>query len=148
MTTLPSPPPARPGRAEIVAWTLLGIDWGRRRIGLAIKPAGLDWALARGVLEPADEAAAIAALHELIRSETAQGVVVGLPLHPDPTQADEIRRFCRRARRATRGVRWFFVDERLTSQAADSISLDSPSRRPTDDLAAVAILETFLQSCE
>ncbi len=62
--------------------------------------------------------------------------------------AGRVRRFCRRAREGTAGVRWFFVDESLTSREADSISVDKGSRRrPTDDLAAKLILETFVQQC-
>ena len=35
----------------------------------------------------------------------------------------------------------------LTTEQADSLSLDRPGQKPTDDLAAVLILETFIQSC-
>jgi putative Holliday junction resolvase len=126
---------------------LLGIDWGRRRIGVAVKPAGQDWALPRAVLTAAGEPEAIEALVRAVEETAAQGVVAGLPCHDDPEMAQAVRRFCRKARGRTRGVRWFFVDETLTTQGADSISLDRPSRRATDDLAAKLILETFLQSC-
>jgi putative Holliday junction resolvase len=127
-------------------WTLLGVDWGRRRIGLAIKSAGVALAVPLDVLEPKDEAEAIDGLRRAIASTRAAAVVVGLPVHPDATQAREIRRFCRKARRGVRGARWFFVDERLTTQEAASISLDGARRRPSDDLAALLILETFLQT--
>ena len=127
--------------------TLLGVDYGRRRVGLAVKPAGQDWPLPRAVLTVAGEAEAIAGLARAASETAAAGVVVGLPLNQDPEMAREVKRFCRKARRSIRGARWFFVDEALTSQAADAISLDSPRRRPTDDLAASLILETFLQSC-
>ncbi len=126
---------------------LLGIDWGARRIGLAFKPAGQDWALPRGVLECAGDEDAIAGLRKTIAESGAQGVVVGLPLNQDPAMAQRVKRFCRRARAGTAGVRWFFVDESLTSQEADSISLDRGHRRPTDDLAAKLIVETFIQQC-
>jgi RNase H-fold protein (predicted Holliday junction resolvase) len=134
-------------REQAVAMTLLGVDWGARRIGLAIKPAGMDWPLPRQVLECIDEPAALAALREEIRSVGADGVVVGLPHHPDLEQARTIKRFCRKARRGTRGVRWFFVDESLTTRAAESISFDKPRRRAADDLAAALIVETFLGTC-
>jgi putative Holliday junction resolvase len=143
----PTPLPARPTRPEAVAMTLLGVDYGRRRVGLAVKPAGQDWALPRAVLTVADEAEAIDGLTRAVTESAAAGVVVGLPLNQDPEMAREVKRFCRKARGRVRGARWFFVDEALTSQAADAISLDSPRRRPTDDLAASLILETFLQSC-
>lgn len=140
--------PSRPSRDEAVALVLLGVDWGARRIGLAFKPAGQDWALPRAVLVSDTENEAIEALRRAIADSGAQGVVVGLPLNQDPAMAGRVRRFCRRAREGTTGVRWFFVDESLTSREADSISVDKGSRRrPTDDLAAKLILETFVQQC-
>lgn len=144
------PPPAGPARlarAEAVAMTLMGVDWGRRRIGLAVKPAGQDWALPQATLAINNEKQALEFLRQAIDRAQAQGVVVGLPIHPDPSQAQEIKRFCRKARRETSGIRWFFVDESLTTQAAETISQWQTGNRPADDLAAALILETFLQSC-
>jgi putative transcription antitermination factor YqgF len=142
-------PPPPPTRTQAVGMTLLAVDYGRRRIGLAFKPAGQDWCLPRQVLPVADPAAAGAALGRIVRESRADGVVVGLPVNPDPTMAAEVRRFCRRTRRATPGVRWFFVDETLTTEAAESMIRDVPAKqqRPSDDLAAVLILETFIQGC-
>ena len=139
--------PSHLTREQARALTLLAVDWGERRIGLALKPAGQDWAVPSRVLTVKSETEAIGMLREAIAACRAQGVVVGLPIHGNPTQANVIRRFCRKARSGQRGTRWFFVDERMTSEAADAISVDSPSRRPTDDLAATLILETFLQTC-
>ena len=141
----PAPPPLT--RAEAVALTLLGVDWGRRRIGLAIKPAGQDWSLPQATLVIPNETQAAPTLRQAIVRAGAQGVVVGLPVHPNPEQAREIRRFCRKVREGTRGVRWFFIDEAFTTQAADDLVRQSAGRRPTDDLAATLILETFIGSC-
>lgn len=134
-------------QAAMAAMTILGMDWGARRIGLAIKPAGQDWALPSRVLTVRDEPSAIQAVREAIGAGGVQAVVAGLPLHADPAQAAQVRRFCRKAREHLRGVRWFFVDESLTTQQADTLSVDRPSHKPTDDLAAALILETFIRSC-
>jgi putative Holliday junction resolvase len=139
----------------MLAMTLLGVDWGRRRIGLAIKPAGQDWPLPSQTLTTGDEREAMDGLREAILRSGAQGVVVGLPLHPDPAQAREIKRFCRKTRQAITGVRWFFVDESLSTKAAEDLAQAHPlsagrlhrTDRPSDDLAAAIILETFIQSC-
>jgi putative Holliday junction resolvase len=125
----------------------LGVDWGRRWIGLAIKPAGQDWPLPQATMTVTGEEQAIQALREAIARSQAQAVVVGLPVHPDPAQSRQIKRFSRKTRQGMTGVRWFFVDERLTSQAAESLSPRGAGRRPADDLAAALILETFLQTC-
>jgi putative Holliday junction resolvase len=133
--------------AEATALTLLGVDWGTRRIGLAIKPRGQGWPLPREVLTVRDEADAIARLRGAIADAEADGVVVGLPEYGDPRMTEAVRRFCRKARRGMQGVRWFFVDETLTSQAAEALDAASSGRRRSDDLAAALILKTFMQAC-
>lgn len=134
-------------RPQALEMTLLGIDWGAARIGLALKPAGGDLVIPRGVLEPRDEGDAVEAVRRVIAETAAQGVVVGLPLHADDTSARAVRRFARKTREGMRGVRWFFVDERLTSQAAEAMTLEPARRRPADDVAALLIMRTFLESC-
>ena len=132
---------------EVVDRTVLGVDWGERRIGVAIKPAGQDWPIPKEVLHARNQDQAVAALRRTIADSGAEAVVVGLPVHPDGRQAAAIKRFCRRTRRNMQGVRWFFVDERLTSETADSITIKDGRGRPNDDVAAALILETFIASC-
>lgn len=127
--------------------TILGVDWGGRRIGVAIKPAGQDWSIPKEILQVRSEDEAIVALRRVIADSGAGAVVVGLPIHPDGRQAAEIKRFCRKTRRNTHGVRWFFVDESLTSEAADSITIKEGRGSSNDDVAAALILETFIASC-
>jgi putative transcription antitermination factor YqgF len=131
---------------EILNMTILGMDWGARRIGFAIKPAGMDYVLPREVLTVGHEEEAIVAVRGVIEGSAAEAIVVGLPLNQDPAQARVVRRFCRKTRRGMTGVRWFFADEHLTTQAADSISKNRAEGDVTDDLAAKLILETWLQS--
>lgn len=115
-------------------------------MGFAVKPAGQDWPLPRTVKTVASAEQGIQILVEQLEQSGAQGLVVGLPLNRNPEQTRRIRRWCRRARRRIRGVQWFFVDESLTTRQADTISLEKPSKRPTDDLAAALILESFMQA--
>ncbi len=143
----PSTPPP-PSRAQAIAMTLVGVDWGARRIGLALKPAGQDWALPLAVLVVRDERQAIEELGQMLECRGAEGIVVGLPLHADPSQALEVRRFARRARTAAGpGRRWFFIDESLTSYQAESVEQAGSRQRRSDDLAAALILETFIEQC-
>lgn len=152
-------PSNEPTRSELLAMTLLGLDYGGRRVGVALKPAGQSLVLPRQVLVVRDEADAVAQVRAVLTETGAAGIVVGLPQHADPTQARAVKRFCRKAREGQSGVRWFFVDESLTSQEARSISLETPAGsrahaggragspgRPIDDLAAALILERFLLS--
>jgi putative Holliday junction resolvase len=125
--------------------TLLGLDWGARRLGLAIKHAGHEMILPKAVLTVRGEADALAQLRAAIAREGAQGIVVGLPLNADPAQARQIKRFCRKAREGMTGVRWFFVDETLTTRGAEELAREAASAKPADDLAAAAILQRFLE---
>ena len=134
-----------PARAELIGMTLIALDYGSRRIGVAIKPAGQSVILPREVLAVREVGQAVERVRALIAETGAQGVVVGLPEHADPAQAREVKRFCRKAREGQSGVRWFFTDESLTSAEARAISLDRAGTRAIDDLAAALILERFLE---
>ena len=94
-----------PGRVEFIAGTVLAFDHGLRRIGVALKPAGQDWALPVRVIDCSDETAAVQAVRALISEYSPLAVIFGLPRHFDPTQAAIVRRFVRKTREAVRGVR-------------------------------------------
>ncbi len=130
---------------EMRSMAILGMDWGARRIGFAVKPAGMDYVLPRGVVMVGNEQEAVRVVRAVIEEAAAGAIVVGIPLYRDPAQAQIIRRFCRRTRCGIRGTRWFFTDEYLTTQAADSMSRNSLAGKETDDLAAKLILESWLQ---
>ena len=143
---------ARLSRQDLIGATMLGLDHGLRRIGVALKPAGQDWALPIRVLEIKDEREAIRAVRALIEEYRPAAIVLGLPENADPAQAHAVRRFARKAREGVSGVRWLFADERNTSQEAESLAREATldmSRRgarqaPSDDLAAKLILERYL----
>src|SRR5688572_13795217 len=80
-------------RSEIVSSTILGLDHGAARLGVALKPAGQDWALPIRIIDAHNETAAIDALHALIADYHPSAIVIGLPRHPDPMQAKAVRRF-------------------------------------------------------
>lgn len=140
-------PAAQPGWQQVVAATVLAIDWGAARIGVAIKPAGQDWVLPRAVLTPRNQAHGIELLHNELKTSGASILVVGLPLHEDGStseQARTIKRFCRRARETIKGVRWCFVNEASTTREAEALAREAESTAAADDLAAKLILETYL----
>jgi putative Holliday junction resolvase len=100
----------------------LGIDFGERRIGLAISDPDGRFALPWRTLERSSDAVAIAELAALVESEAIAAIVVGEPLRPAdgrPTAAARrARSFGAKLARATgRPVEW--IDESLTSAAAD-----------------------------
>ncbi|HEY6193763.1 MAG TPA: Holliday junction resolvase RuvX [Candidatus Eisenbacteria bacterium] len=130
---------------------ILAVDWGERRIGLALSdPLGI---LATGLptLEIRGEAEAVARVADTIRTVGADSVVVGLPLtlagrKGDAAQAAE--RFARLLEAAS-GVSVSLFDERLTSALAERRLHETGARirgrkGKLDQGAAVALLEGWL----
>lgn len=129
----------------------LGIDYGTRRIGVAVSDElGLG---ARGVttlraLSDREAAGRIAALAAELGVET---VVVGLPVRADGSSgeaAERVMRFVERLERAV-GVPVRTVGEWLTSFEAEerlrSMGVKPEERkRRLDEMSAVVILEEFL----
>jgi putative Holliday junction resolvase len=127
--------------------TILAIDHGEKRIGLALKPAGQSLVLPIAIIDADPPADAMKKIREIIAERAVALVVVGLPVNEDPRQALIVKRFTRKLRQGISGVRWRFIDETLTSESArQSSHAHSKSHRPIDDRAAALILETFLQS--
>ena len=131
---------------------ILGIDYGRRRLGLALSDE--DGVLAsplphlrRGHSIDRD----LRDLASLASSHGVGAIVVGLPLHMDGSEgemAEEATRFARALEQAV-GVPVELLDERLTSEEAERVLLEADlSRRKRkelrDGLAAVLILQCHL----
>lgn len=133
---------------------LLAVDYGRKRIGLAICDADRRIASPlRSLPHPGAAGDAARRLVVAAREEGACGLVVGLPLNMDGSESDQ-----------TRAVRAFvelleaesrlpveLVDERLTTYEAGvrMRALSRSGKRDKDRrnaLAAQVILETYLGS--
>ena len=138
---------------------ILGIDYGQRRIGLALSDAtGLLASPWKTVVRGGDvhqAAAAIAREISILRSE-ADGlgtVVIGWPrrLSGEPNeQTAAVQTFVELLRRSI-DVPIVFEDERLTSWEADTLlarrERDWRKRKPLlDAMAAAVILQNYLDS--
>lgn len=130
---------------------ILAVDWGERRIGLALSdPLGI---LATGLptLEIRGEAEAVARVADTIREVGADAVVVGLPLTLAGRKGDSAvaaERFARLLEDAC-GVRVTLFDERLTSALAQRRLHETGARTrgrkgKVDQGAAVVLLEGWL----
>lgn len=134
--------------------TILAVDYGRRRIGLAgTDPLGL---LVHPLppLRVRRPEEAVEAVAELCRERDCERILVGLPLRPDGAEgpeAREARSFAERLRSAT-GLPVEMVDERLTSAEALARLASGPRRLRrrdrgiVDSVAAVVLLEQWLAS--
>jgi len=138
----------------------LAIDYGRKRLGLALSDASGALSQPFATWNRTNRRRDLARLRELVKNHGVRRIVVGLPLHLDGTpseMSEEATGFATRVERAL-GVRVEMVDERLTSWEAvqslkkpDSLprrgrSPVSPRNRKTtlDDLAAAVILRGYL----
>ena len=142
--------------------TILSVDYGRARIGLAIATEAARLARPLATLERVNRNEDMRRLRELARAEGVTQIVVGLPLNMDGTRgemAEEAERFAQRARKQI-GVPVEMVDERLTSWEAERLLEEEFGRtyhdesdkkkkvasdKPTvDSVAAAVILREYL----
>jgi len=126
----------------------LGIDYGKKRIGLALGqlyPKGI------GVIDNSlGKEVVLSNISDIAKENDVQAVVVGFPRRSqgEPgTLAEEIENFSKAlAQKAKLPI--FFEEERFTSTEAERIFKDSgkkPKLGQIDELAAVLILEQFLK---
>ena len=141
--------------AETVAVLMryLSIDYGLKRVGLAICDAGETIVSPLRLLkvDPSRPQRLIEQLERIITEHQVEAVVVGLPLNMDDSegpQAKLTRRFVRQLCNAVdKPVR--LQDERLSSEAADGMLAESglskkKRKEKRDMLAACEILKDFL----
>lgn len=130
---------------------ILAVDWGERRIGLAVSDDLGILATGLPTLEIRGEAEAVARVADTIRTVEADSVVVGLPLTLKGERGEAARaveRFAEALRRETPVVVSLY-DERLTSALAERRMRErgekSRGRKGrVDQGAAVALLEGWL----
>jgi len=133
---------------------ILAIDYGRRRIGLALSDVSGLIARPLGILPRTNRRNDVVRLRELCRNHGVGSIVVGWPIHLDGTpgtMAAEAARFADRLRKQL-GLPVDLLDERLSSWEAEQvISASRPTKRASlpknktlDDLAAAVILRDYL----
>jgi putative Holliday junction resolvase len=130
--------------------TLLGFDFGTKRIGVAVGQELTCTATALVTLNSPDGGPDWAAISHLIEEWQPDALVVGLPLNLDGSESESsrlARRFGNRlAGRYNLPV--FTADERLSSSEAESILAEQGhyEKADIDKLAAQLILQGWLES--
>jgi putative Holliday junction resolvase len=134
----------------------LAIDYGTRRIGLAISDDEGRLATPLEVIQVSSLAQAVGRIVHLVGDERVERIVVGLPLNMDDTIGPAAREVMRWANELSRqaGVEVTFVDERLSSFAAEELLTQrrragerltrQRKRARLDALAAAGFLQAFL----
>ena len=133
--------------------SVLGIDLGKKRIGLAISDESERIALPAGIIESRGRAKDLAAIRSLVAERGVRQVVVGLPLHMDGRAGPEAAaaRAFANALAGELGLPVETLDERWSSVEAErTLRETGQSRRKrrtgaTDTLAATLLLRTYLE---
>jgi len=130
---------------------MLGIDYGERRVGVAISDPFGDIALGVCTLAVTGMKDAVAKVSDLCREREVGKVVLGLPLNMDGSSGAMVERVEQFATRLTEstGLPVVMLDERLSSALVERTLLDADmSRRKRkgviDKLAAQVILQGYL----
>ena len=140
---------SEPLSEQIPAGRVAGIDYGRRRIGVAVCDAARIIASPLCVRETnGDQAADAAFFRALLADEEVVGVVVGLPLHADGGTSEmsaEAERFGAWLRRVT-GLPVAFQDERFSSHEAAGrlagVGLTRAGKKKRSDAVAAQVMLT------
>ena len=133
--------------------TLLGLDLGEKRIGVAFVPAGTTIAFPVKTIEVKGREQVLAQIQKLIAEHKAEKVVVGLPV----TLKGEMGIA---AQKRVQEVEWYqsripvpmvMWDERLSSKEVERMLIGADVRREKrkeviDMLAAQRILQNYLDS--
>ncbi len=127
----------------------LGIDHGKKRVGVAVSEGDTGLARPLEVVSAKDRHKLLTRLGELVKTYQAEVVVVGHPLSlsgESGHQARQAEQFAQRLESRLDGVPVQLWDERLSSAQVDRVrqGRQSPADGTRDMLAAVVILQSFL----
>lgn len=136
---------------SVPAGRILALDFGKRRIGLAVSDPLRVIATGCETLQRTTIREDIERLAALVAQLEATLILMGLPLNMNGTegpQAERVREFAGKLHRRT-GIAVAFCDERLTSVAAEEMLRERnqhPDRRSgtVDRLAASILLQGYL----
>ena len=130
---------------------ILAIDYGTKRIGLAVSdPMGIT-AQPVGVLNRKGKKTDIPLIGKVIKEKEVERIVIGLPLNMNGSEGKlcgEVKKFGERLEREF-GLPVVYQDERLTTAQAEKVLLMGDASRQKrrgviDQMAAQLILQKYL----
>lgn len=146
-------PTQEPVRIDDDPQRILAVDYGRKRLGLALSDELGLTAQPHATLTRTNRKNDVRRLREICRKHAVRRILVGHPLHITGEvgeMAEEAARFAARLKKEI-GVEVELVDERLTTWEAQQTMADakSPRRKRTsvaiDDVAAAVLLRDYLE---
>ena len=139
--------------SELPAGRWLGLDFGTRRIGVAVSDPTGTIATPLATVENHGMDGILADLRRIVSETRAVGIVVGLPVRTGGQEGPEARAAREFATRveASLGLPTRLWDERLTTAGAERALIESGVRRERrkqmiDRVAAQMILQSYLDS--
>ncbi len=136
------------------AGRVLGLDFGERRIGVAVSDALGVMAQAAAVIERRSLPEDVRRIGEIAKRRGVGKIVLGLPLNMDGSagpQARRVRRFAGRLRRELGLEVEQLWDERLSTVEAERALLEADESRAArrearDAVAAAVVLQSYLEA--
>jgi len=129
----------------------LGIDYGEKRVGIAISDPTLIIAQPLKTVQNNSKKQVINEIQKIIQEQSVNKIVLGLPVTMKGTDSEktkEVRLFAENLAEDLH-LPVYFIDERLTTLQAH-LTLHQMGKKPSrnkekvDQLAAQSILQTFL----
>ncbi len=131
---------------------LLGIDWGQKRIGIAISDFECSFALPKKIISGENQDKAITEIKDIINQYNINGIVLGFPLAMDGLKSktcEKIEVFADKLQNLI-DINILFYDERLTSASAESMLIEdlnmnrNKRKKVLDQVASTIILQDVL----
>jgi len=117
---------------------ILSVDWGEKRIGLAIADDGL--------AEPLGTVSSVGELIEIVREQEAEKIVLGLP---EGKHERSVKDLSKRLEKEL-GVEVVLRNEVLSTESALKVAIEAEkgkkARRELDALAAAILLQEYLDA--
>ena len=131
---------------------VLALDYGTRRIGIAVSDEAAQFAFPAGFLACRGRERDLAALSQLLAERSIRRIVVGLPIHMDGRRGETAvaaEEFANAIAEMT-GLPVEMLDERWTTREAERALRESrrgrkQRREAVDSAAATLLLRTFLE---
>jgi len=131
---------------------LLGIDYGTKRIGLAVGDTSPFFVEPLKTIEETDYARAAEAVAAVAKEEGAEKIVVGIPValkgHAQGETSEHVLKFIPELEKVT-DIEIVTEDERMTTALADKLHREFGASKKKnfdrDAVAAAIMLETFIE---
>jgi putative holliday junction resolvase len=135
---------------------ILAIDYGQKKIGLAVTDIDRIMVFGRGIMENKNQDLVYKNLLQLIHEEKVEKIVVGLPLQADGNETEQTKRIRLFANNLKKFLHSHdslaeidFVDESFSTfeaqQFMKKLGIESKKQKQSEDeLAAIFILQRYI----